>query len=232
MLNNKIIRTIFFAFIFLISCNPKSEKKPKKDDIKSTEVLTKKAIKKLPYFNTPDFNPTWLPGDNELKDLHKIPSFSFKNQLGNKITNKTLEGKIYIASFFFTTCPNICLQLAQNMRELQKMYAKDDEIKLVSHTVWPSVDTVEVLKEYGERQDINPEKWYLLTGDKEKIYDLARKAYFADDLYKQTKDAERFIHTENLILIDKNSHIRGVYSGTLPAEIKRIQRHINILKRE
>ncbi len=228
MLNNKIVTAILFLPLFLISCNKKFEK----DDIKNTKISMKNEIKKLPYFNTPDFNPTWLPNNNELKDLHKIPSFSFKNQLGNEITNKTLEGKIYVASFFFTTCPNICLQLAQNMRELQKIYAKDDEIKLVSHTVWPSVDTVEVLKEYGERQDINPEKWYLLTGDKEKIYDLARKAYFADDLYKQTKDTKRFIHTENLILIDKNSHIRGVYSGTLPAEIKRIQRHIDILKRE
>ncbi|WP_010179471.1 SCO family protein [Aquimarina agarilytica] len=232
MLNNKILTPLFLALIFFVSCKQKSEKKLLKSELTDTQISTKIDVKKLPYFNTPDFNPTWLPNDGELKDVHKIPSFNFKNQLGNEITNKTLEGKIYVASFFFTTCPNICIQLAKNMRELQEIYAKDDEIKLVSHTVWPSVDTVEVLKEYGERQDINPEKWYLLTGNKEKIYELAREAYFADDLYKQTKDANRFIHTENLILVDKNSHIRGVYSGTLPTEIKRIERHINILKKE
>ena len=99
-------------------------------------------------------------------------------------------------------------------------------------TVMPSVDTVEVLKDYGERQKIDPKKWYLVTGKKETIYALAREAYFADDLYKQTNDKNRFVHTENLLLIDKNSHIRGVYNGTLAIERKRIQRHINILKKE
>ncbi|WP_010522515.1 SCO family protein [Aquimarina agarivorans] len=230
MLNNHIIKILVIVLSCLTSCKEKTEKSPIKDQTNTVKAVAK--VKKLPYFNTPDFTPTWAPDHIELKKIHKIPEFSFTNQLGNTVTNKDLEGKIYIANFFFTTCPNVCIQLTNNMRKIQTIYANDDEIKLLSHTVWPSVDTVKVLKEYGERQNVNPEKWHLLTGKKEKIYELAREAYFADDLYKETNDPNRFIHTENLLLVDKNSHIRGVYSGTKPEEIKRLQRHINLLKKE
>lgn len=226
MLTKKYFIITLLLTSFLFSCS----KKEKKETIKIAKQTQK--IDKLPYFNTPDFNPMWLTGNNNLEEFHKIPEFSFKNQLNEEVTNKTFEGKIYVANFFFTTCPNICIQLTQNMRQIQQLYANDNDVKLLSHTVLPSIDTVEILKEYGERQNIDPKKWHLVTGDKEKIYELARKAYFADDLYKQTKDKNRFIHTENLILIDKKGHIRGVYKGTLPAEVKRIQRHIEILKKE
>lgn len=217
------------VWICLISCKQHSAAN---QEAETSIKIKSKKVDKLPYFNTPDFAPSWESNTDKIKGFHKIPGFNFKNQLGNEITNKTLEGRIYVANFFFTSCPNICLQLTSNMRELQKIYADDDTIKLLSHTVMPSVDTIEVLKEYGELQNIDPKKWYLVTGEKEKIYDLARDAYFADDLYKQTNDKNRFVHTENLMLVDKKGHIRGVYKGTQPEEIKRIRRHIEILKKE
>jgi len=210
----------------IISCKKKLE-----HNDQAIKIGTKK-IDKLPYYNTADFAPSWLPTDDELKKFHKIPDFKFKNQLGKDITNKDLQGYIYVANFFFTTCPSICVKLTNNMHTLQEAYAENDEIKFISHTVFPSFDTVEVLQKYGERYHINPEKWYLVTGEEEEIYDMAREAYFADETYKQTNDKNGFIHTENLILIDKKGHIRGVYKGTLPEEIERIQRHIEILKRE
>jgi len=220
MINSKLYILVgFFMGFCLISCKQNSATNPEAET--AIKINTKK-IDKLPYFNTPDFAPSWESNADKLEGFHKIPSFSFKNQLGNDITNKTLEGSIYVANFFFTSCPNICLQLTSNMRELQELYADDDSIKLLSHTVMPSVDTIEILKEYGELQNIDPKKWYLVTGEKEKIYDLARDAYFADDLYKQTNDKNRFVHTENLMLVDKKGHIRGVYKGTQPEEIKRI----------
>ena len=229
---------IFFSLLTALSFySCKKENKTEQAEISNTVVNTKKAetitkIEQLPYYNTPDFNPTWLPTDDELKMFHKIPKFSFTNQLGKEVTNETLKGTIYVANFFFTTCPNICIQLTKNMHKLQEKYADDNEIKLISHSVFPSNDTVEVLKEYGERQHVNPEKWHLVTGEKEKIYQLAREAYFADEVYKKTHEKDRFMHTENLILIDKQGHIRGVYKGTLPEEVLRIQRHIEILKNE
>ncbi len=233
--SKKIILCTFCIGSFLISCkNESTQVVPKNEKAHSnnTSQSTSKEVSKLPYFNSPDFAPIWLPNTKQLQKLHKIPDFVFTNQLNQKISNTTLEGKIYIANFFFTTCPNVCLQLTKSMHALQEMFAKDDAIRLISHTVMPSVDTVEVLREYGERQNVDPKKWSLVTGEKEKIYTLAREAYFADDLYKQTNDKNRFVHTENLMLIDKNGHIRGVYNGTLAEEVKRIQRHIQLLKKE
>ena len=90
------------------------------------------------------------------KEFHKIPEFSFQNQLGETVTNATFNNKIYIASFFFTTCADICLQMTDNMRKLQKTYTNQDDIMFLSHTVIPSVDNVKVLKEYGDRQSIDP----------------------------------------------------------------------------
>ncbi len=217
--------------LLVLSCITTACKRSLGNKDKAIRIGTKK-IDKLPYYNTADFTPSWLPTDDELKMFHKIPNFKFKNQLGKEITNKDLRGYIYVANFFFTTCPSICVKLTNNISKLQEEYFEDDEIKFISHTVFPSHDTVEILQKYGERNDINPEKWYLVTGKEEEIYNLAREAYFADETYKQTHDKNGFIHTENLILIDKNGHIRGVYKGTLPEEIERIQRHIEILKRE
>lgn len=230
MINSKLYAVFgFFVCICLISCKQHSETD---QGVETSIKINTQKIDKLPYFNTPDFAPSWESNTDKLEGFHKIPEFNFKNQLGNEITNNTLKGSIYVANFFFTSCPNVCLQLTNNMHELQEIYADDDTIKLLSHTVMPSVDTIEVLKEYGEIHNIDPKKWYLVTGEKEKIYDLAREAYFADDLYKQTNDKNRFVHTENLMLVDKKGHIRGVYKGTQPDEIKRINRHIEILKKE
>ncbi len=223
---NKTNLMFWMVCCILISCKEQPEHKDQ-----AITIGTKK-VDRLPYYNTADFTPSWLPSDDELKMFHKIPDFKFTNQLGNDITNKELHGYIYVANFFFTTCPSVCVKLTNNMHKLQEAYTENDDIKFISHTVFPSFDTVEVLQEYGERFHINPEKWYLVTGEEEEIYNIAREAYFADDTYKQTQDKNGFIHTENLILIDKEGHIRGVYKGTLPEEIARIQRHIEILRRE
>jgi len=222
----KIIVTVSLVSFFL-SCKQKTEK-----IISGREIISTKKVTNLPYYNTPDFTPTWLSENDKPEKLHKIPMFSFTNQLGNKITNNTFEGSIYVANFFFTSCPNICIKLTNNMHKLQEIYKDDDDIKLLSHSVYPSFDTVEVLKDYGERHNVIPQKWHLVTGKKEIIYKMIREAYFADDVFKDTNDESRFVHTENLILIDKKGHIRGVYKGTLPEEVLRIQRHINILKLE
>ena len=210
----------------LFSCKEKKSLQAEQKPIK----LTEKKVKELPFYNTADFTPTWQPSQADRAKIHKISAFSFTNQLGNEITNKDLDGYIYVANFFFTTCPSICVKLTNNLHTLQEVYKNDDDIKLISHSVFPSYDTVDVLREYGERHKINSKKWHLVTGDREQIYQLARDAYFADDTYKQTHDKNGFIHTENLVLVDKEGHIRGVYKGTLPDEVERLQRHIEILR--
>ena len=181
---------------------------------------------KLPYFNTADFTPEW-----EIK-THKIPNFAFVNQNGELVTNATYKGKIYVADFFFTSCPGICPKLAKSMASLQDAYKNDDDIMLLSHTVMPWKDSVPVLNEYAKTNLVNDQKWHLVTGDKDALYDIARTGYFADEDFNETKDDSQFIHTENFILVDKEGYIRGVYNGTIPFDLKRLQRHIAMLKEE
>ena len=198
--------------IFFISC--------KEDKPKASLVDT------LPYFNSAEFTPEW-----DVK-RHKIPSFSLINQNGETVTNSTYEGKIYIADFFFTTCPGICPKLTKNMGVIQDLYLEDNEVMLLSHSVMPWVDTVDKLRQYAHDNSVDSKKWNLVTGNQDDIYNLARTGYFADEDFTKTGDENEFIHTENFILVDKQGYIRGVYNGTIDLEIKRLQRHIDILKKE
>ena len=154
------------------------------------------------------------------------------DQEGKSLTEKQFENKIYITDFFFTSCPGICLKMTGNMLKLQKEFKEDADVLLLSHSVTPSIDSVSVLKAYAEKNGIIDSKWHLVTGDREKIYDLARTSYFADEDFKKTKDESEFIHTENFILVDKKGRIRGVYNGTLALDVQRLKRHIEILKQE
>lgn len=209
---------VFLLIIVLVGCK-------KESDIDKSKTL--------PFYTTSDFTPRWIsPNSNEYNNIHTIAPFSLTNQDGKEITNKNLKGSIYVADFFFTTCPSICPILAKNMLTIQEMYKNDDSVKLVSHTVMPWVDTVDILKEYALNKGVISNKWHLLTGDRDEIYDLARTSYFADEDFVKTKDESEFIHTENVLLIDKKGRIRGVYNGTLALETKRLMRHIELLKNE
>jgi protein SCO1/2 len=213
------VNNIFLVLVFVLTMSCKNEKVNKETT--------------LPYFNTALFTPEWIAKDSDnYASIHKIPTFSFINQNGEEVTNKTYEGKIYVADFFFTSCPGICPRLAKNMGTLQEAFKDDDDVLLLSHSVTPEKDSVPVLKEYAIENQVDSKKWNLVTGNKKEIYDIARKAYFADEDFVKTQDESAFIHTENFVLIDKKGRIRGVYNGTLAVETERILRHIKMLKRE
>lgn len=213
----KKILFIISAILLLISC---SEKKISEQE-------------SLPFFNQADWTPQWIkPTDLKYSKIHKIPAFSFLNQDGKIITEKNVEGKIYIANFFFTSCRSICTKMSNNMSLLQKEYINDEDIYILSHTVNPETDSISRLKKYAEEHQINSKKWSLLTGEKSTIYHLAKKEYFAGDSIGFYQSGNEFLHTENFILIDKKRRIRGVYNGTLLVEIERIKEDIAILKKE
>jgi protein SCO1/2 len=195
------------------------------------EKTTKNS--ELPFFNTALFTPEWISEkSSNYKNIHTIPQFSFINQDGNLVTNETYKEKMYVADFFFVSCPGICPKLTKNMSILQEEFNDDSNVLLLSHTVMPQSDSVPVLKEYALHNDINSKKWSLVTGDKDEIYAIARTGYFADEDFVKTKDENTFIHTENFVLVDKKGRIRGVYNGTLSVEVKRLIKHIGILKLE
>ncbi|GIR30445.1 MAG: SCO family protein [Candidatus Neomarinimicrobiota bacterium] len=184
----------------------------------------------LPILDQKDFDPDLIDSEayNSKKE-HKIPDFEFLDQEGKVFSNKDLDGKIYIADFFFTSCAGICPIMTRNMFKIQQEFFNDSFVKIVSHTVHPEKDSVAVLNEYAKLNNIDSKKWHLLTGDKKELYDIARKGYFAvSKVDDNIQDA--FIHTENFILVDNNQRIRGVYNGTLPYEITRLIEDIYFLK--
>jgi protein SCO1/2 len=187
----------------------------------------------LPYFDTPDFTPTWPAKNTEAyQKLHTIPAFKFTDQHCQSNNNKTMLNKIYVADFFFTRCGNICPVMTENMSKVAAAFATDNNVMILSHSVTPELDNVNVLQTYAGRKHITNPNWHLLTGDKQMIYTIARRGYFADDAVGYNKDISQFLHTENFILIDKHGRIRGVYNGTVPFEVENLIRHIKILKQE
>lgn len=170
--------------------------------------------KMLPIYSPRDINPELVDSTvQHIGNDHKIADFAFTNQNGKIITQKDYENTIYVADFFFTTCPTICPKMTDNMVWLQKQLKKYPSVKLLSFSVTPDIDTPEVLKKYAIRKGVDDSRWNLVTGDKKEIYYLARKSYLA---VKTGKPEELYdmVHTENFILVDKNKRIRGFYDGT------------------
>lgn len=191
-------------------------------------------VEKLPYFNTPDFTPVFIVSEQEkqTKITHKIGNFSFEDQDGANITNKSIEGKIHVANFIFTSCGSICPKMTNSMNEVSEVFGNDNNVVLLSYTVTPWIDTKEVLKRYKENQRIINPNWHFLTGDKATIYQLARQSYFAEEDIGFTRDSTEFLHTEHFILVDKTKRIRGIYNGTLAPDIQNLIKDIRQLRKE
>ena len=166
-----------------------------------------------------------------VKKYHKIAPFSFENQNGKTITQDDYEGKIYIADFFFTTCPTICPKMTANMGSIQEEILNDSSVMLLSFSVTPKIDSVPQLKKYAIEKGVNDEKWNLLTGNKKEIYTMARKSYL---VVKEDGDGGPYdmIHTENFILVDPKKRIRGFYDGTDTLAMRELLIDLEILKDE
>lgn len=190
-------------------------------------------VEELPYFDEASFTPQWISSDSDsLNDFHVIPAFSLINQEGDSVSQESLEGKIYVANFFFTSCPGICPQMNDNMGMLQEEFIDDDQVMLISHSVTPDRDTVEKLMGYAAKRNINSKKWYLLTGERQEIYNLGRNAYFVEENMGIEKTVDDFLHTENFVLIDKNKHIRGIYNGLNKTSVNQLIADIKTLEGE
>ncbi|WP_411029612.1 SCO family protein [Spongiimicrobium sp. 3-5] len=186
--------------------------------------------KKLPIYQPADFNQELVDSSlHSKKKYHTIANFSLLNQNGETITQDHYKDKIYIADFFFTTCPTICPIMTKNMAEIQEKIKNDADVLLLSHSVTPVIDSVPQLKKYALEKGVLDYKWNLVTGDKKHIYELARKSYLA---VKHDGDGGPFdmIHTENFMLIDKEGRIRGTYDGTNSEEILTLLQDLEVLK--
>ena len=166
-----------------------------------------------------------------IKKYHRIGDFSLTNQNNKNISHLDYDDHIYVADFFFTTCPSICPIMTENMVYLQSLVNDLSEVKLLSFSVTPEIDTPEVLKAYAQQKGINDSRWNLLTGDKKEIYKLARQSYLVVQ-EDGNGDEHDMIHTENFVLIDKQRRIRGYYDGTQRDDMEQIRTDIDILRQE
>ena len=189
-------------------------------------------VKRLPVYQPAMVNYELVDSTiQHKKKFHRIADFSLTNQNGKTITQKDFKGKIYVADFFFTTCPSICIAMTNNLIKVQKKIKNNPHVMLLSHSVTPEIDSVAQLKKYAIDKGVIDQKWHLLTGDKKIIYELARKSYLA---VKENGDGGAFdmIHTENFILVDPDRRIRGFYDGTDLEEIQRLLEELEILTQE
>lgn len=175
--------------------------------------------KQLPIINPSDINPELV--DKNLQKTnknHTVSNFELINQNGKIITQEDYKNKIYVADFFFTRCPSICPIMTNNIGKLQKEFLNNNEVKFLSLSVTPDIDSVTVLRQYATVNGVIDTKWNVTTGNKKHIYELARKSYFAV-VEKGDGGLQDFIHTPNFILVDKKKQIRGIYNGTDDDEI-------------
>lgn len=210
----KFVGLNFFLLIPLIICTISCNKATKKE---------------LPIYNPSDFNPELVDKamQNSTK-YHTVADFELVNQNGRTITQEDYKNKIYVADFFFTRCPSICPIMTNNILKLQKEFLNNNEVKFLSLSVTPDIDSVAVLRQYATDKGVIDSKWNVTTGNKKHIYELARKSYFAV-VEKGDGGLQDFIHTPNFILVDKKKQIRGIYDGTDDDEILQLIEDIKTL---
>ena len=199
-----------------------------------TSCSKKPTDKFLPYYNTPDFTPLFLDNEADVyrQVNHTIAPFTFTDQDKKQVTEKTINGKIHVADFIFTSCGSICPVMTEQMSRVGKAFEKDTSVVILSYSVTPWIDNPDKLKAYKEAKGIKKADWHFLTGNKSAIYNLARQSYFAEESLGFTKDSTQFLHTEHFVLVDASKRIRGIYNGTLQLEAEQLIKDIYRLKNE
>jgi|SRR5690606_15036761 len=191
-----------------------------------------KAERKLPIMGERDWVERTENGQTVVDTIyHTIPGFSFTNQFEEVVTDKDFDDKIYIADFFFTSCPTICPVMKKNMLTVYKSIKNFDDVAILSHTIDPTHDTPQVLLKYAEDLGVTGKQWQFVTGEKSDIYGIATKGYFI----AANEDGSApggFIHSGAFTLVDKEKRVRGVYDGTDEQSVKRLIADIQTLRKE
>lgn len=185
----------------------------------------------LPYYNEADFTPIFIEDKSDIPNVitHQISNFHCFNQDSTIITQESIEGKIHVANFIFTSCGSICPVMTEHMKIVSDSLKQNPDVVFLSYSVTPWIDKPFVLQKFKIRNNIQNPNWHFLTGNKAEIYKLARQSYFAEEDIGFSKDSTEFLHTEHFILIDKTKRIRGIYNGTLKLEMYQLLEDIQTL---
>ena len=196
----------------------------------TTAYLIQRPERQLPILNPSDLNPALVADSLEGQGMdHRVADFDLVDQTGTRRTQADVAGKVRVVSYFFTTCPTICVDMAAGLRRVQDEFSGDQRLRILSHTAMPDYDSVPLLADYGDRNGCDPAQWWLLTGTPEELNRLARTSYFAVLEEGQGWDEHSFIHTENLVLVDAQGRLRGYYDGTDPKAVDQLIQDIPLL---
>lgn len=187
----------------------------------------------LPFYRSAALTPEWLSSAEATSEsLHRIGEFHFVDQHGESVTNAEVKARIYVASFFFTTCKGICPNLYTNLSRVVAAFPGDSGVMILSHSVTPENDSVSTLATYAREHRIEGKQWRLLTGEHEAIRQIARRSYFVELGDTTGFVAGTMFHTETIVLVDTAGHIRGMYDGSLAFDTARLIDDIAVLKKE
>lgn len=189
-------------------------------------------IKKLPIYGEREAVKKMVNGVEVVDTIYQsIPNFSFLNQDGVVINSNSLNNKIYVADFFFTSCPSICPIMKKQMLRVYDKFKGNEEVKFLSHTIDPKHDSISVLKNFSNKLGVNSKQWYFLYGKKEVIYNLAKTAYMSTS-FEDKAAPGGIVHSGYFLLVDKNKRIRGAYDGTDEGQVSQLIDDMQILLNE
>ncbi|MFY0675455.1 MAG: SCO family protein [Bacteroidia bacterium] len=188
----KLAATLFSFILFISACNT--------------------GTKKLPYLSV-------LSTDNGDTVFREYPEFEFINQDAKKVTHETFAGKVYVADFFFVSCPTICPIMSKNLKKVYEKYNDREDFLILSHSIDTRHDSVPVLNEYASRLGVTSDTWHFVTGKKDDIYSIGYNFYMATIQEDDSPGSGGYLHSGGLILVDKKGKIRGVYDGTNDSQV-------------
>ncbi len=195
-------------------------------------VSCTQSVERLPVMGRSQLVEREVNGKTVLDTIpHTIADFKFLNQDSSWVTNQTLEGKIYVADFFFTSCPSICPIMKSQLIRIYKEFEGEDDLRLVSYSIDPQFDTVGVLREYAQRLGVSSDRWHFLTGDQDEIYELGESSYMVTAAEDESAPGG-FLHSGAFLLIDKERRVRGVYDGTVEEQVNTLMGDIRVLLKE
>ena len=158
-----------------------------------------------------------------LPPIGEVAPFRFTNQDGQAVTEKDVEGKVFVAAYFFTTCRGICPRMNTNMKRVYEHFKGDKNFLILSHTCDPANDSAAQLKHYADSMGVDTHQWIFLTGRKDSLYNMARLSYHIDDPANNLRDInEDFLHTQFFALVNKKGEVRNVYDGLKENELNQM----------
>ncbi len=209
-------------------------------EIRKFVVMSKKSIFFLVFFAVLFVGFVFamsklLPGFGEVKMpvLSYVQPFRFSDQYGNSFNQEKVQGKVYVAEYFFTTCPGICPKMNNNMKKVFETYKNNPDFMILSHSVDPATDTVARMRVYADSMGVNNANWFFLTGPKDSLYLAARVSYLLDDPKNNNEYIEdQFIHTQFFALVDRAGRVRRIYDGLKKEEVDQMIKDIPVLLEE